>query len=127
MVEAKLIRSTAAKAALAADMQGKYRQLHEALMSHKGALDDATIMDLAKGVGLDTDKLKKDMDSPEVTARINNSLDLANQIGAHGTPTFIFDNKVVPGAMSLDEMKKLVDTIRDSKKKADAASTATHG
>ncbi len=114
---------TAAKAALAAEMQGKYKPVHEALMAHKGGLDDATIMDLAVKAGADKDKLKKDMEGPEVKARIDTSLDLANQIGARGTPTFIFEDKLVPGAMSLDEMKKLVEQIR-AKKKADAASTA---
>jgi protein-disulfide isomerase len=114
---------TAAKAALAADMQGKYKAVHEGLMAHKGALDDATIYDIATKGGANIDKLKKDMESPEVAARIASSLDLASQIGAHGTPTFIFEDKVVPGAMSLEEMKKLVQTIRDNKKKAENATS----
>jgi protein-disulfide isomerase len=107
----------AAKVALAADMQGKYRAVHEGLMAHKGALDEATVMDIATKAGVDKDKLKKDMEGPEVTARLSTSMDLANAIGAHGTPTFIFEDKVVPGAMGLDEMKKLVQTIRDSRAK----------
>ncbi|HVY12126.1 MAG TPA: DsbA family protein, partial [Alphaproteobacteria bacterium] len=89
---------------------------HNALMSHSGPLSDTVIMDLAGQSGIDKDKLKKDMDGPEVTARLQTSMDLASAIGAHGTPTFIIGDKVVPGAMSLEEMKKMIAEIRERKK-----------
>ncbi|MBI3419359.1 MAG: DsbA family protein [Proteobacteria bacterium] len=107
----------AAKAALGAAAQGKYIAMHNALMEHKGSLDDATIMDIATKVGVDRDKLKKDMESPEVAGHLAVDMDLANKLGAHGTPTFVFGDKVVPGAMSLEEMKKLVDEERQKQKK----------
>lgn len=107
----------AARAALAAQKQKKYTELHNALMENKGALSEDSIMEMAVKAGLDKDKLKKDMESADVSAQIQANADLGREIGAHGTPTFIVGDKVVPGAMELDEMKKLVDEARASSKK----------
>ncbi|MBY0428972.1 MAG: DsbA family protein [Alphaproteobacteria bacterium] len=107
----------ASRAALAANKQKKYVELHNALMENKGALSEDSIMEMAVKVGLDKDKLKKDMESPEVAAQIQANQDLGREVGAHGTPTFIVGDKVVPGAMELDEMKKLVEEARTALKK----------
>ena len=107
----------AARAALAAHKQKKYMELHNALMDNKGALSEDSIMEMAVKVGLDKDKLKKDMASPEIAAEIQANQDLGREIGAHGTPTFIIGDKVIPGAMELEEMKKLVDEARAAAKK----------
>jgi protein-disulfide isomerase len=106
----------AARAALAAAKQGKYQEMHNALFAFHGAYDEAAVLDLAAKAGLDKDKLKKDMASPEVEAQLNASLELAGNIGARGTPTFVIEDKVVPGAMSLEEMKKTLAEIRERKK-----------
>ena len=107
----------AARAALAANKQKKYMELHNLLMENKGALSEDSIMEMAVKAGLDKDKLKKDMASPEVAAEIQANQDLGREVGAHGTPTFIIGDKVIPGAMELDEMKKLVEENRASNKK----------
>jgi protein-disulfide isomerase len=104
---------TAAKAALAADKQKKYFEMHNGLMENKGALSEDVILEIAGKIpGLDKDKLKKDMASPEVDAAITESLDLGREVGARGTPTFIVGDKVVPGAMDEAEMKALIADAR---------------
>ena len=103
---------TAAKAALASRGQGKYEAFHNALMSHRGPLDEATILKVATSVGLDTDRLRKDMESPEVQQAIGANLALAEQLGIRGTPGFVVGERVVPGAIKLDDMKKLVAEAR---------------
>lgn len=103
---------TAAKAALAARAQGKYEALHNALMANKGQLDDAKIFQIAAGAGLDVDKLKKDMNTPEVEQAIGANHALAEALGIRGTPAFVVGDELVPGAIKLDEMKKLVAQAR---------------
>jgi protein-disulfide isomerase len=103
---------TAAKAVLAAGMQGKYVAMHDAVLDHKGSIDEPTLMSIAEKAGVNKDKMKKDMESPEVAAQLSASIELGNEIGARGTPTFIFGDKLVPGAMSLDEMKKIIEEMR---------------
>lgn len=102
----------AAKAALAARVQGKYEVFHYALMGHRGPLDEATIMKVAASVGLDADRLRKDMDSPDVQQALGANLALAEQLGIRGTPGFVVGDRIVPGAIKLEDMKKLVAEAR---------------
>ncbi|ALG70716.1 membrane protein [Azospirillum thiophilum] len=102
----------ASKAALAARAQGKYMELHNALMAQRGQLDEAVIMRLAKSVGLDTDRLKKDMESPDVLKVIAANQALAEKLNIRGTPAFVFGDELVPGAIKLDDMKRLTDAVR---------------
>ncbi|RJF81979.1 DsbA family protein [Azospirillum cavernae] len=102
----------ASKAALASRAQGKYLEFHNALMAQRGQIDEDVILRLAKSVGLDTDRLKKDMESREVLSAIAANQTLAENLGIHGTPGFVFGGDLVPGAIKLDEMKRLVATAR---------------
>ncbi|HEY0836395.1 MAG TPA: DsbA family protein [Azospirillum sp.] len=103
---------TAAKAALAARAQDKYEPLHNALMAHKGQLDDAKIYQIAASAGLDVERLKKDMATPEVEQALGANHALAEALGIRGTPAFVVGNELVPGAIKLDEMKRLVAQAR---------------
>ncbi len=107
---------TASKAALASIPQGKYFQFHQALMAHRGALDDATIFKLAAGVGIDTKKLKADMTSAKIAKSIADNEALADALAIRGTPAFIIGNTLVGGAMSEAEMAALVAKARAAKK-----------
>jgi protein-disulfide isomerase len=77
----------AAKAALAANNQGKYIELHDALLDCDN-LDETKIFTLAKSVGIDIDKLQTDMNSVAVEEAIRENYELARQMGIFGTPTF---------------------------------------
>ena len=104
----------ASKAALAAQKQGKYADLHDALMSFKGQINNDVVLDLAKRAGLDVAQLQKDMDSPDIEAQIRKNYDLAGALKITGTPGFIIGDSVVDGAMPLDKMKELVAAQRKS-------------
>lgn len=102
----------AAKLALAAGQQGKYREMHTALMDHRGDFGELALMELAKGLGLDVARLKSDLDGPAIAGMVQTNLDLGREMGVSGTPAFIIGRKVVPGAISRDEMKKLIAEAR---------------
>ncbi|HKJ73924.1 MAG TPA: DsbA family protein [Alphaproteobacteria bacterium] len=104
----------AAHAAIAARKQGKYLQFHDAMMAARGDFSTDMIMSIAKKVGLDTDKLKKDMKDPAVDDIIARTRKLGEEIGINGTPGFIFGKKLVPGAVTYDEMLSLVADARSS-------------
>jgi len=112
----------AAKAALASVKQGKYQKLHDALMtatfSHgaKPKEDEDTVYKTAKDVGLDVDKLKKDMNEDEISKIVADNVALGTEIGARGTPTFIIGEAVFPGAMEYPQLKKAVEDARTGKK-----------
>jgi protein-disulfide isomerase len=104
---------TAAKAALAADRQGKYLPFHQALMDHKGTLDRDAILDIAEGIGLDLELLEVDMESPEVATIIARTLALAEALDIGGTPAFIIGDALVPGAVDMKTLKDLVAKARN--------------
>lgn len=106
----------ASKAAIASVAQGKYVPFHDALMNKKGHFDNEdAVMAVAKEIGLDVEKLKKDMADPKTEKIINDNLALGNQVGVRGTPMFIIGEKIVPGAMQYDQMKDAVAEARKSK------------
>lgn len=88
----------AAKAALAANKQGKYLEMHTALMEASG-LSPERISIIAKDVGLDVKKLERDMKDPEIDALLEDTLILANRIPSlTGTPFFIINDVMIAGA-----------------------------
>jgi protein-disulfide isomerase len=111
---------TAAHAAVAATKQNKFDELHAALLGSKERLDDEGIMAIAKKVGLDVDKLKKDMNDEKVKAQVQKELALGQALGVRGTPMFIIGDKTFPGAIGLDQFKASIAEVRaqakDSKK-----------
>ncbi|KGP63553.1 hypothetical protein EP47_05355 [Legionella norrlandica] len=110
----------ASRAALAAGMQGKYQAMHNALIKLDKRLDDKIVMDTAKSLGLDMEKLKKDMDSKEVTDILDANRDLAEKLHLMGTPAFIIgstpngqfkkgsETSFIPGATSEQSLRELI-------------------
>lgn len=103
---------TAARAALAARKQGKYDAFHRAMMAMKGQINEATVFKVASSVGLDVARLKRDMTAPEIDRMLKANLDLADALDIHGTPGFVIGDEIVPGAVSLDDLKQLIATAR---------------
>ncbi len=79
----------ASKVALAAKNQGKYWEVHRALISTKGLVNEAVALKAAEGLGLDMVKLKADMASPEVKAELDRVKELAKTLQINGTPHFL--------------------------------------
>jgi protein-disulfide isomerase len=98
----------AAQAAVAARRQGdKYVPFHFALMATTGELPKERILDIAKSVGLDTDKLAKDMADPTVLDSIKQSNALADKLHFDGTPTFVINDKIIVGEVTDQELQQL--------------------
>ena len=97
-----------AKALLAADRQGGYLRLQALFMKQGGTETPDNIAVLAGSVGLNAKKLLADMQDPAIAATINANLSLGNSLNITGTPAFIIGAAMVPGAVDLDDLKKLV-------------------
>lgn len=103
----------AARAAIASKKQKKYWEFHLAMMKNRGAINEEQVIAIAGEVGLDVDKLRADMDDPEVSATINESMELANAVGINGTPAFVIDDRLIPGALGLDGLRAQIAEVRD--------------
>lgn len=104
----------ASRVALAARRQGKYWEVHRAMLEAKGHMDEAAALRIAEKQGLDMDKLKADMASPEVTAEVEKSEALAKKMGVNGTPHFLVGDRAVPGAPEdlYQQLAKHVEELR---------------
>lgn len=89
----------AAKAALAAQKQGKFYQMHNALLQVKEPLSQDRILKIAAGLGLNTQQLQTDMNSEAVVQELRNNVALEKALELVGTPVFIVgSNNKTPGA-----------------------------
>jgi protein-disulfide isomerase len=80
----------AAKAALAANLQGKYIEYHKAMMQAGKDLTIEKIISIAKSLAIDINKLKTDMNSPAIKAQLDENMKLFHAIGLLGTPDLFF-------------------------------------
>jgi protein-disulfide isomerase len=87
----------AAKAAIAAHKQGKYKEFHRALMTARGDLGQDQVLQIASSVGLDTTKLLRDMADPKVEEHVAGMRQQATELGINGTPGFVINGRLVTG------------------------------
>jgi glutaredoxin len=81
-----------ARAAAAADLQGKFWPMHDQMFSSQSAgLDEVRIRAIAKEIGLDLQKFEADWVSDEVKLKVDRDRAEADRLGLQGTP-FIWVN-----------------------------------
>jgi protein-disulfide isomerase len=100
------------KALLAAEKQGAYVKMREAVMKLPPDTTLPQIEASAHALGLDWPRLARDMDDPAVQARIDANIRLAHDLGIQGTPALVIGNDLVPGALELPELQKAVAEAR---------------
>lgn len=113
-----------ARAVIAANMQdpAKAAELTNMLMTREFYTQDdlkdqdkiaekveANVMKMAAEAGLDTEQLKKDMDSDVVARELRNVRDLAQRFEISGTPFLIIGEKAFPGAIPAAQIETALD------------------
>jgi len=101
-----------AKALLAAQKQGGYLRLKDAVMSGPADVTPDTLRAAAEKTGLDWDRLQQDMADPAVQQRIDANLALAGKLGIQGTPAYVIGSRMLPGAVTLAELQDAVAEAR---------------
>lgn len=109
------ISDFAARAALAANKQGKYQQFSHALLNANPPLSQDAVLKIAKDSGLDVEKLKKDMNDKSIKDQIAFNTKLAKDLKLMGTPA-IFIGKTnsqgsdtisyIPGRADKDQLQE---------------------
>lgn len=98
----------AARMALAAAMQGKYAEFHDAMFK-MGPANSEGAERVARQIGLDLDRARADAASNVVTAELARNFQLAQQLGFNGTPGWIFGDTLVTGYIGYDRMKETLN------------------
>ena len=107
----------AARAGLAAEKQGKYFEMHQAMITHKGALSEKDIVAYAKKVGLNMKDFERDRKDPALDKILEANRKLATALEFNGIPDFIIGDFVNPGAMMGDELDTAVAAARKKTEK----------
>lgn len=102
----------AARVALAAHAQDEYEALHKALMAHSGRVDEAVALELAETVGIDVERLKRDMKSPNGAAEIDRNMARAGDLRITGTPSFVIGDEIVRGLVDLATLQRHIADAR---------------
>lgn len=104
----------AARVAAAARNQlpgDRFWQFHTKLLSMRGPVGKTEALAVAKELGLDMDKLAKDMESKDVEAGLHEVMDMADSLQINGTPSFVVGDEVVVGAVGYDQLKGKIDSV----------------
>ena len=102
----------AARAALAAGKQGRYEDFHFALMAFEGKLDEAAVLSVAEALDVDTAQLQKDMFSNEIDETLQRVFALAEALDVRGTPAFVVGDRLVSGALGMEDLRRMVEELR---------------
>ena len=84
-----------AKAVLAANKQGKFAEMHDALFSVNERLTKEKIRSIAEEQGLDMSKFDSDMESAEMQQLVSKMSTLANKIQVNGVPVLFINGKML--------------------------------
>ena len=103
----------AAKAALAANKQGLYEEMHLALLAHNGSLSEASVDGIAQSLGLEMDQYRQDLNSDEIAAMIKENMTLGQVLGVSGTPSFMIGTEFIPGAVPKEQLKAAIALARE--------------
>jgi protein-disulfide isomerase len=98
----------AAKAAVAAQKQGKFWEMHDKLFANQRTLSPDNLKQYAKEIELDEAKFEKDMTSPEVQEQLDADMKLAQEADVRGTPTLFLNGKRVMNR-SFEGLKQMID------------------
>ncbi len=98
----------AARMALAAGMQGKYRQFHEA-MFRIGPSSPEAVEAAAREAGLDLERARRDAASEAVGVELAKNLAFARTLGFSGTPAWIAGERTIGGMVGYDALKEALE------------------
>jgi protein-disulfide isomerase len=106
----------AARCALAAGWQDKYLIAHDALLSGPRLRRNDQIEAILQGVGVDLDKLKKDLaaHAGEIAALLARNDAEAHALDLDGTPGILVGRQLMPGGADVDFFRKLIAAVRSA-------------
>jgi len=101
----------AAEAAMAANAQGKFWEMHDILYQNQRALSRQDLEGYAQRIGLDMGRFRRDMDAHTFQASIERDKQLAERLSAQGTPNFFVNGTNLVGAQPLERFTALIDRV----------------
>ena len=105
----------AARAGVAAQMQGVFPAFHNGMMLWRGRFDMDAILKIAAKAGADPERLRRDMQSDAVRDVVRRTRKIGKTLKIRGTPGLVVGGKLVPGSIGLSKLKRIVAEERARK------------
>ncbi len=99
----------AAEAALAAEDQGKFWQLHDLMLANQDDLSEKAILDYGARAGLDVKKLRTALDKHSYRAALDAEISAGKEAKVQGTPCFFINGKQFTGARPIEDFRREID------------------
>ncbi len=100
---------SAARISLAAAAQGRFAAFHDALYGN-GRVSDDSIAAAARTAGVDTAGLPAL--APRIDAEIARNMEVAGKLGLSGTPSWVIGDRVLSGALPIEELERAIAEAR---------------
>lgn len=98
----------AARAALAAELDGKFWEFADRLYQTRAKFDEDTLMGIARDLGLNAKKFAARLHSDQFDAKISADQDLGNTLGVRGTPAYFVNGRALDGAVPELEFRLVI-------------------
>jgi protein-disulfide isomerase len=99
----------AAEAAAAAQKQGKFWQYSDGVWAHSEGLTPAVLEQIAKDVGLDVEKWRKDLESDEVRQKVQKDRSDGEALSIQATPTIYLNGREYTDARDIESLKDWIN------------------
>ena len=100
----------AAEAALAADAQGKFWEMHDLMMANQDDLSRDALLALAPQAGVDVAKLRTALDNHTDADAVASDMAAAKELDIMGTPAFVINGRKIIGAVPVTEFRNAIDS-----------------
>jgi protein-disulfide isomerase len=97
------------EAALAAEDQGKFWEMHDLIFSTQSKLSRDDLIAKAKQLNLDVPRFTRDLDNHRFKSIVDSDRQEGNRLGVDGTPFFFINGHAISGAVGLADFTKLID------------------
>jgi protein-disulfide isomerase len=99
----------AAEAAVCADKQGKFWEMHDTLFAEQGALDVTALKEKAKRLGLDSAPFDECLDGGKALDVISADVKAGLKLGLDATPASFVNGRFVSGAATFEQLSALIN------------------
>jgi Na+/H+ antiporter NhaA len=104
----------ASRAAVAAERQGRFWEMHDLLFAHQDELEYEDVAGYAAELGLDVEAFLRDLEDEKTAARVREDVASAEASGARGTPTFFVGGRRHTGPHDTESLARALEEARDA-------------
>jgi protein-disulfide isomerase len=97
------------RAAVAADKQGKFWEMHDLLFADKSKRTEQDFVAYAGQLGMDVGKFTADFNNPATAQRVKDDIAECQKMEVRGAPGFLINGRLMSGAQPFPRFKTVLD------------------